>query len=364
MRIILFGVLLLVIFPSCQEESQRIKPKVQKLTEFVYASVSIEPQNVYDVYPGVNGIIEDVIIEENQVVSKGQTIIKITNSIPQTNVEKAQLNKALAEQNYETQLDLLKTMKQDIESAKLSYETDSINFKRQERLWSKNIGSQAEFEARKLKYELSKNNFEALSSKYIITEKEIKNQISTQIELAKASLKSSKANNQEFEIKSKIDGKVYAVYKNPGESVLIQEPIAKIGEKDTFLIEMEVDEVDIARLNVGQLVLINLDAYDEKVFEARIKKIFPQKNLRTQTFKIEASFIDSPKVLYPGLSGEANIVISERDEILTIPLEYLIEGNKVLTEEGEILVVTGIKDMKHVEIVSGIDSSTYIVKPE
>ena len=205
MRIILFGVLILIIFPGCHEETERTKPEIQKLTEYVYASVSIEPQNVYDVYPGVNGIIEEVNVEENQIVSRGAIVMKITNSIPQTNVEKAQLNKALAEQNYGTQLDLLRTMKQDIESAKLSYETDSINFRRQERLWSKNIGSQAEYESRKLKFELSKNNLEALSSKYVITEKEIKNQISTQIELAKASLKSSKASNQEFEIKSKIE---------------------------------------------------------------------------------------------------------------------------------------------------------------
>ena len=40
-----------------------------------------------------------------------------------------------------------------------------------------------------------------------------------------------------------------------------------------------------------------------------------------------------PNVLYPGLSGEANIIIAKKENVLTIPKEYLIDGNKVKTDK-------------------------------
>jgi multidrug efflux pump subunit AcrA (membrane-fusion protein) len=363
-RIQLIGLVLVFLFSNCSEQNEKIKAKRTKMTEFVYASVFVEPKGAYNVYASVNGVIDEVYVEENQSVVQGQTLARITNQIPLVNVEKAKLNTSLAEQNYSRQKDVLSTMKNDINSARRTLEIDSINFKRQERLWEQNIGSQSEYDSRKLNYDLARNNLTTLLEKYRITEKDLQNQMKTQIKLARNSLKSSEVNNQEFEIKSKIDGKVYAVYKNPGESVLMQEPIAKIGQRDTFIIEMEVDEVDIARISIGQLVLINLDAYEDNVFESKIDKIYPQKDIRTQTFLVEARFLNPPDILYPGLSGEANIVISEREDVLTIPLDYLFNGNTVLTESGEIDVLTGIKNMKRVEIISGIDSTTFIIKPE
>ena len=49
---------------------------------------------------------------------------------------------------------------------------------------------------------------------------------------------------------------------------------------------------------------------------------------------------------------------------MTIPLEYLTEDGKVITDDGEIEVKTGMRNLERVEIVSSkIDSSTKIIKP-
>jgi multidrug efflux pump subunit AcrA (membrane-fusion protein) len=175
----------------------------------------------------------------------------------------------------------------------------------------------------------------------------------------------ARVNTGDYTVRSKIDGKVYALQKEPGETVSMQEPVAMIGSASRFMIEMLIDERDIARIRSGQEVLISLEAFDNAVFQAKVIKIYPQKNERNQTFKVEAQFEkDAPGVLYAGLSGEANIVIDQKEAALTIPLDYLSENSTVLTDSGEIPVTTGLRSLDRVEILEGINSETLIYKPE
>ena len=127
---------------------------------------------------------------------------------------------------------------------------------------------------------------------------------------------------------------------------------------------MLVDEVDIARVRNGHLVLVRLDAYSDEIFEARVARIFPSKNLQTQTFKVEATFTTQPSILYSGLAGEANIIISSKENALTVPIEYVVRGNRVVTAEGELEVVTGLRNLEVIEILAGIDTATLLFKPE
>ena len=94
------------------------------------------------------------------------------------------------------------------------------------------------------------------------------------------------------------------------------EPLASVGNDSIFSIEMRVDEVKIVKLKMGQKALITLDAYRLEVFTARIRKIYPRKDERSQTFKVESLFDSPPEILYPGLAGEGNIVIAEKENAL------------------------------------------------
>ncbi|MGB5499441.1 MAG: HlyD family efflux transporter periplasmic adaptor subunit, partial [Maribacter sp.] len=157
---------------------------------------------------------------------------------------------------------------------------------------------------------------------------------------------------------------VYALFKNPGEIVTTMEPLAAIGSKNVFVVEMLIDEVDIVKIKKGQRALITLDAYNSKVLETTISKIYPSKDERSQTFKIEAVFKETPEILYPGLAGEGNIIIDQKNNVLTIPKEYLIGENKVQTENGMQTVTLGLQNLDKVEIRSGLDADTYIYKPK
>ena len=75
---------------------------------------------------------------------------------------------------------------------------------------------------------------------------------------------------------------------------------------------MLVDEVDIVGVKKDKEIILSLDAYPDTLFAGIVHKIYPAKNIRTQTFLVEGHFIQQPATLYPGLSGEANIIVQQK----------------------------------------------------
>lgn len=352
--------ILFLLFFSCSTKQLKILPEKSMLTESVYSSVTVQPDSMYQVYAAVGGILDNNLVEEGDLVSKGDAILQIINSTPKLNTENARLALELARNNYDGSAAILEEIKDEIAAAALKLKNDSVNYFRQKKLWGQNIGSEIEHDTKKLAYELSSNSLKLLQSKYDRT----KNELGTQLQQAVNNYRTSLINSKDFTVKSKINGKVYALYKNPGEIVGTMEPLAAVGRTDVFVIEMLVDEVDIVKLQLGQKALITLDAYNSSVFEAKVSKIYPRKDERSQTFMVEAVFMAPPEVLYPGLAGEGNIIIAQKKEALTIPKEYLIDENKVETENGIVEIGIGLQNLERVEVLNGIDENTYILKPE
>jgi len=330
------------------------------LTESVYASATVQPDSLYQAYSIVMGILDKVWVEEGDAVAKGDRILQITNTSPELNRKNAELSLRLARENYSGSAAVLKGIEDEIQAAELKLKNDSINYFRQKNLWDQNIGSKVEYDTRKLAYELSQNSLSLLKQKYDRT----KNELATQVQQAENTYKSSLTTSEDFTVVSKIDGKVYAIYKNPGEIINTVEPVAAVGRSDKFIVELLVDEVDIVKVKNDQKVYITLDSYGEDVFEAKVDKIYPRKDESSQTFMVEAIFVNPPPTLYPGLSGEGNIVIAQKEEALTIPKEYLIGASRVLTDDGEKDITIGLQNMEMVEVLDGITENTAIYIPE
>lgn len=351
---------LLIFFISCNQNQDSIKPIQQDLTESVYSSVIIQPDSLYQVYSVVAGILDSNLVEEGNEVSKDQPILQIINNTPKLNTQNAKLALDLARENFEGSAAVLSGIEDEILAAELQYKNDSTNFFRQKNLWEQNIGSKAEYDTQKLKYQLSSNNLKLLRSRYNRT----KNELRTALKQAENNYRTSLINTKDFTLTSKINGKIYSLQKEPGEIVSNMEPLASIGSATDFVIEMLVDEQDIVKIAKEQKVIITLDAYNDQVFTGIVSKIYPKKDERNQTFLVEALFDEAPNTLYPGLSGEANIIIATKQDVLTIPKDYLSDENTVKTEDGFIKIETGLQNLEFVEIISGITKETQIYLPE
>jgi multidrug efflux pump subunit AcrA (membrane-fusion protein) len=192
--------------------------------------------------------------------------------------------------------------------------------------------------------------------------------LSRQLKLASDQSKNNLDNAQMSEndliIRSDLDGVVYKINIQQGELANIASPLAVIGQKN-FILELSIDEFDVVKIEPGQKVIIRMDSYQNQVFHGRITYVYPMMNERTRTFKVEAVFSNSPKLLYPNLTLEANIVINEKSNVLTIPTRFLLNDSTVILENGtKRKVKIGLKDYTLCEIKSGIGVKDKITMPE
>ena len=345
---------------ACSGSGKEIKPERTNITESVYASVELQPDSLYQAFAVVSGIIEEIMVREGDIVNPGDPLIRIRNEAPELNLANARLAVEKAQSDLSGTNSALADLENQINTAELQKKDDSLNYNRQKRLWEQNIGSKLEYERKQLAYELTSNRLDNLTTAY----EKLRRDLEINYQQAMINLRVAEVNTGDYTVRSRIHGKVYAVTKQIGEKVSLQEPVAELGSQQSFILELLIDERDIARIKLGQQVVIRLEAYEDEVFNAMISKIYPQKNERNQTFLVEAAFAGkTPAEMYAGLSGEASIIIKEREGVLTIPLEYLSEDITVLTSQGPVKVETGLRGLNRVEIVSGIDENTTIRLP-
>jgi hypothetical protein len=144
----------------------------------------------------------------------------------------------------------------------------------------------------------------------------------------------------------------------------VQPPLAIVGSANHFKLELQIDEYDIVKIKKGQLILVSLDSYKGEVYEALVEKINPIMNERTKTFVVEALFTKQPATLFPNLTTEANIVISTKKNVLTLPRNVVSDDGFVTKADGEkVQVKTGLKDYKKIEILSGISTNDELIVP-
>ncbi len=357
--LLLTYILFLLIF-SCKQEENEIYAKRRDIIESVYSSLIVQPDSLYQAFSSVAGICETYYVDEGDLVNMGDPIVQIRNNTPKLNEENARLSLEVARENYKGSSAILSDLQKEIDAARLQYSNDSINFYRQEKLWNQKVGSKIELDSRQLMFELSRNSLKLLEQRYERTKFELE----TSYKQAQNNLETASYNSKDFTVKSEIRGKIYALYKKEGEIVNTMEPIASIGKDSTFVLKLQIDEVDIVKLTKNQVVLITLDAYEKQLFKGKISKIYPQKDLKSNAFIVDAFFDDPPKILYPGLSGEANIIIRKKDNALTIPRDFLVDNGKVRTKNGLVDVKTGLMNIEYVEILEGLNEETAIIKSE
>jgi multidrug resistance efflux pump len=357
---LLYLFFLIWLISSCSSQETPIQARVTTVTESVYASVTIRPDSAYMAHTAVSGLVDKIFKNEGDLINRGGALLQITNTTPALNEQNAKLALEQAEENLRGSANRIKELRTEIRMSALKLQNDSINFIKQRNLWKKDIGTQNEYEARELAYQTSKNNLALLRNRLARTEKDL----DTQLKQARNNYASARSSTGEYRVKSQITGRVYELFKEPGELATQQEPLALIGSATHFIIEMLIDETDITKVEKGQTVFINLDAYPDQVFEAKVSLLSPFKDESTQTFTVEAVFDSPPERLFAGLSGEANIVIKARPKALVIPASYLNAQGQVKTEDGLVTVQTGITNLNDVEIISGITANTPLYLPE
>ena len=350
--------LILILIFACADDQQPIRPTVAPISESVYASGVVKSGRQYEAFSPISGIIDSVYVSEGDSIAKGSLILSVSNEVQRLTKENAAL--AAAFSDVRANEGKLQEAQAFVKLSQNKMANDSLMYHRQQNLWQQQIGSKVELEQQELAYQNSKAAY--LSA--IVRYNDLKRQLQFNARQSQKYLLISDKLASDYLLKSTMDGIVYSLNKKRGELVGPQTPLAVVGDAKNFILEMQVDEYDILKIRPGLPVLVTLDSYKGITFEAVVTKIDPLMNERSRTFLVHAKFLSPPALLYPNISFEANIVLASKNKALLIPREYVLNDSLVVKRNGDKVVVkTGLKDYRKIEILSGITATDELIIP-
>jgi HlyD family secretion protein len=141
--------------------------------------------------------------------------------------------------------------------------------------------------------------------------------------------------------------------------------MAMIGDRNGWLLRLEVDQQDISKITIGQIALVSMDAYDDKIVEGTVSFISPSMSENEQTFRVDVKSEHLPSSLYLHSAIEANIIINTRKDALVLPKNALASEDSCWVKENrkrkKIKVETGIRNLDEIEILSGLTEKTAVI---
>lgn len=169
----------------------------------------------------------------------------------------------------------------------------------------------------------------------------------------------------QYIITSPMDGIVLREDGEVGEIVEAGSILFRVGVPKPLEVEAEVNEEDIPRVALGQLVLFRTDAFPGWRIEGRVREITPMGDPVTKTYRIRIDLPDDTP-LRIGMSVEANIVTREEANALLIPTDALV-GSHVFVLDGMIArrraVKVGIRGTRNAQILDGLDETDRVISP-
>jgi macrolide-specific efflux system membrane fusion protein len=158
----------------------------------------------------------------------------------------------------------------------------------------------------------------------------------------------------------------------PGQTVAPADVLLVVA--DRLQVVAKVDETDIARIAVGTLTEIVLDAYPQQLIEGRVNAIaFEAKTVNNvTTYDVEVAPIAQPAFMRSGMTANVTFILREKKNVLTLPLAaiqfkndspfVLVKNSKGKAEE--LFVALGDSDGSSTEITSGLDEAQTVLVPK
>lgn len=316
------------------------QPKLDTLRQFVVATGKVQPRDEVEIKPQISGIIAELHKEAGQTVRKGE-IIATVKVIP----EMGQLSSA------ESRVSL----------AELSLAQTKREAERTEALHAKGVVSDEE--AEQSRTELNKAKEELRNAR-------------ENLEIVQKGITSRYKELSNTQIRSTIDGMILDVPIKVGNSVIQANTfndgttIATVADMSNMQFQGNVDETDVGKLHEGMDVKLTIGALQNVELDAALEYVSPKatEDNGVVLFEVKAAAVIPENVFVrAGYSANANIVIENREGVLTVPestiefeegksYAYVLtspEGNDEQTFEKREVEI-GLSDGIRVEIVSGI----------
>ncbi|MDD2708427.1 MAG: efflux RND transporter periplasmic adaptor subunit [Verrucomicrobiae bacterium] len=246
------------------------------------------------------------------------------------------------------------TLLTEINGSKLLLDKLSLQAARAKKLLERGLLSQEDADNKRLEAEIAKNTLERNNKQ----------------------LQENEASLLKTRIMSPISGTVIDLPIVTGQVVLggstsgSTTTLMTLANMEQMIISVHVNQIDVVRMAIGQIVQVTLDAVDGVVLKGKISFISPQatlvNNMKGFTVKILVDNTDPGRVR-PGMSVNVKIPLAKVSNALTVPVEAVFRDNGkriVYRKEGEefkkTFVVIGIITSDRTEIKSGLSEGDVI----
>jgi len=168
---------------------------------------------------------------------------------------------------------------------------------------------------------------------------------------------------------AKITGEV-GEFTTPSPPGIPTPPAVDLIDDSCLYVSAPIDEVDVARVRVGQAAYITIDALPGQRFAGRVRRVAPyvldlEKQARTVDVEVEFLNPEDVKTLLVGYSADAEVVLDIRENVSRVPTQALLEGNRVLVISDDTLherqLRTGLANWQYTEVLSGVQPGDAIV---
>ena len=298
--------------------------------------------------PSIGGQISSLPVKEGDIVEQGQVLMELWNQDIQAQYELAQSETKAANANAS--------------QVCVRAEVANRESERQKKLQKKNLSSE---EA------VDRADGEARAQKAACNAARATSEVSeAKLKVIRAELERTRLSAPFAGIVAEVNGEI-GEFVTPSPVGIPTPPAVDLMDISCLYVSAPIDEVDAPRIRVEMKANISLDALAGEVFEGTVKRIAPyvlEVEKQARTVDVEVDFIcqtDCENML-PGYSADIEVILDEQGNVLRIPTEAILEGNKVLvfTSDNPLQqreIKTGLSNWEWTQVVEGLSEGEEVV---
>jgi HlyD family secretion protein len=281
---------------------------VDDIAEIVTASGRIQPQTKVDIVAEVSAQIIAVYRNEGDRVERGTPLLLLDTVQTKSDVEQARYS--------------LDEITARAAAARSLFEQDKQEFERQSRLYEQKLTSETAYTNAKFANDNSRANFEATQA---------------QVKTFRARLEKAEDNLRKTSIIAPMAGVVTFLNAEVGEIAQAQtsftqgKTLMTISDLSVFEVEVEVDETEIAKIDLDQPAKIRVDAFRDTVFEGTVVEIGNSAMITgegtdnyTTSFRVKVRFADTEATIRPGMSATVDITTANEQNAVLVPYAAIV----------------------------------------
>ncbi len=301
------------------------------LARSVVATGFIEPiSNKIEIRSKASGIVKQVHVDVGDVVAPGDLLIELDRDQLEAQRREADANLVAAQAD-------VKAAQAELERCRILAEAYDVelarnNHRRSIELLEQKLISQSAFDATAGKLQEALNRQRAAAASIGVAQASI-SQKQAQVTQLQAAIDRIREELSSTNIRSPIHGIVLSRNVEVGSAVSSiltmgagATTVLALGDMQAVYVKGKVAENDIGKVTVGLPARITVEAYKDKVFHGKVYKIAPlgAEEDNVTSFEVRVS-VDNPEgLLLANMSANAEIILEEHTQVLTIPEAALI----------------------------------------